>query len=404
MKKLLLLLLLLPALAIGQQAEYESYDDCILDRLAGISSDIAAQAIIEACETKYLDSEEIAVTPEFQEKTEESLSPRIEETIATSPINEKNDPKTPSASLGIDESNESTKTLPVENIETVGIVTTENTVIPNNKLGESDFQILYSLKKQYLPDFPDKTIGELFDDYKHCEAKGWRVDRTKEDTVVDYFCDIKIGSRATVNSSRYVKGLPRCIRLDLNDIDDSLLMHSNWSALGEPIEMALLQSGSETSVLCFVFEENMLEVKVYLFENIDEREACEFEYFDSYWAGYEHESPTVSLFLKFNLGKDLSVDGKFSYCVSYEDCEGHNVDGNTFLQNEDKEPGFLSQEFLKGISKNKNPSKFYYNRKIESMSNKSHIFNALSSLQEQRALAFEVKNASCADSYLLIKE
>jgi hypothetical protein len=68
MKKLLLLLFI-PALAIGQEADYESYDDCILDRLAGISSDLAAQALIKACENKF-DDETVTVQPTIENNNE----------------------------------------------------------------------------------------------------------------------------------------------------------------------------------------------------------------------------------------------------------------------------------------------------------------------------------------------
>jgi hypothetical protein len=72
MKKLLLLLLLLPALAFAQDIEYETYDECILDRLAGISSDIAAQAIIQSCENKY-SPESINMIVEDEQAMEEEI-------------------------------------------------------------------------------------------------------------------------------------------------------------------------------------------------------------------------------------------------------------------------------------------------------------------------------------------
>jgi hypothetical protein len=76
-RQLLPILLLLPIIAFGQEADYESYDECILDRLAGISSDLAAQALIKACENKF-DSEDISDIPKIAVSTDKSSTTSID--------------------------------------------------------------------------------------------------------------------------------------------------------------------------------------------------------------------------------------------------------------------------------------------------------------------------------------
>jgi hypothetical protein len=86
MKKLLLLLLLFPALVFGQEVYYENYDECILDRLAGISSDIAAQAIIKSCENLSSSEPIKMVSKNIQTVEQESvsqISEKITESIST---------------------------------------------------------------------------------------------------------------------------------------------------------------------------------------------------------------------------------------------------------------------------------------------------------------------------------
>lgn len=63
--RLLILLLLFPTVAPAQEAllqlpallgqQTQTYDDCLLQNLKGVQSDLAASAIIEACERKYPD-------------------------------------------------------------------------------------------------------------------------------------------------------------------------------------------------------------------------------------------------------------------------------------------------------------------------------------------------------------
>ena len=47
------LYLLIPALFLVSCDQQEDYDDCITDSMQGVSSDVAARAIIEACQNKF---------------------------------------------------------------------------------------------------------------------------------------------------------------------------------------------------------------------------------------------------------------------------------------------------------------------------------------------------------------
>lgn len=61
---LLLVVLMVPLLAAPIQAdvsEFTSYDECILESLKGVSSDIAANAIIASCRSKFPEAAAVAV-------------------------------------------------------------------------------------------------------------------------------------------------------------------------------------------------------------------------------------------------------------------------------------------------------------------------------------------------------
>lgn len=63
---LLLVVLMVPLLAAPIQAdvsEFTSYDECILESLKGVSSDIAANAIIASCRSKFPQSAPAAAVP-----------------------------------------------------------------------------------------------------------------------------------------------------------------------------------------------------------------------------------------------------------------------------------------------------------------------------------------------------
>jgi hypothetical protein len=49
------LVLLSPALSYGGQSEPSNYDECILDAMRGVSSDVAARAIIDSCRNLFPD-------------------------------------------------------------------------------------------------------------------------------------------------------------------------------------------------------------------------------------------------------------------------------------------------------------------------------------------------------------
>jgi hypothetical protein len=422
MKKPLLLLILLPALAFAQDIEYGTYDECILDRLAGISSDIAAQAIIKSCATVYSDSEVAASIVGGQENTEESLTTSINEEVANSQINGDDESEALNLPIGINEPKENITILSEKNIKTSDVNTTGIQIIQSeNQLSESDIQILDDLKNQYLPNFSEKTIGELFDNYEHCEAKGWHVERTEEETVINYFCDIKIFSNSQYDVAEYpnIADIPRFIILQLEDIDESFLSKSSWSMLGAPINNALMENDSKESALFLTFKENKIqEVQVFIFKNAGDVGSCLNEFYESsIWQGYERAQRTATLFVKFTLNESLRADGKYSICWDFSQCVGHNVDGNTFVENQDGEVGILSEKFLNGMSENRNPSDFYYNIKIPNISeiepkgiynlsrmNEDPLIFALSNQLDEFYEALVIKLNSCSDSFFIFRE
>jgi hypothetical protein len=54
------LVLLSPALSHGDSSDPSNYDECILDALRGVSSDVAAQAIIDSCRRLYPEAPQAA--------------------------------------------------------------------------------------------------------------------------------------------------------------------------------------------------------------------------------------------------------------------------------------------------------------------------------------------------------
>ena len=87
---MLLLICLLVLLAAGpvraEVSEFTSYDECILESLKGVSSDVAANAIIASCRSKFPESAPIAVgaaepVPE-QQAAPESQGAEVEEPTA----------------------------------------------------------------------------------------------------------------------------------------------------------------------------------------------------------------------------------------------------------------------------------------------------------------------------------
>jgi hypothetical protein len=52
-----------PGLVFGDVSDYSSYDECILESLKGVSSDVAANAIIASCRSKFPEAAPIAAQP-----------------------------------------------------------------------------------------------------------------------------------------------------------------------------------------------------------------------------------------------------------------------------------------------------------------------------------------------------
>ena len=57
------LVLLSPALSHGDSSDPSNYDECILDAMRGVSSDVAAQAIIDSCRNLYPEAQPEAAPP-----------------------------------------------------------------------------------------------------------------------------------------------------------------------------------------------------------------------------------------------------------------------------------------------------------------------------------------------------
>ena len=60
---LFLLVLLLAGPGRAEVSEFTSYDECILESLKGVSSDVAANAIIASCRSKFPEAAPVAVAP-----------------------------------------------------------------------------------------------------------------------------------------------------------------------------------------------------------------------------------------------------------------------------------------------------------------------------------------------------
>lgn len=57
------LVLLCPAIGHGDESRPSNYDECIVDSLKGVSSDVAARAIIESCGNLFPQSQQAAAPP-----------------------------------------------------------------------------------------------------------------------------------------------------------------------------------------------------------------------------------------------------------------------------------------------------------------------------------------------------
>ena len=57
------LVLLCPMPGYGGQSDPSNFDECIIDAMRGVSSDVAARAIIESCRNLFPESEPVAAPP-----------------------------------------------------------------------------------------------------------------------------------------------------------------------------------------------------------------------------------------------------------------------------------------------------------------------------------------------------
>ena len=92
---LFLLVLLLAGPGRAEVSEFTSYDECILESLKGVSSDVAANAIIASCRSKFPETAPVAVPaaePEAAQAPEAAAEPqRVEQAEAAA------EPKPPAA-------------------------------------------------------------------------------------------------------------------------------------------------------------------------------------------------------------------------------------------------------------------------------------------------------------------
>ena len=80
---LVFVLSVLPGVVHGDVSEYSSYDECILESLKGVSSDVAANAIIASCRNKFP-----AAVPVAAEQAESPAEPDTVPQEATQPESE----------------------------------------------------------------------------------------------------------------------------------------------------------------------------------------------------------------------------------------------------------------------------------------------------------------------------
>lgn len=88
---LVILLSLPPGVVHGDVSEYSSYDECILESLKGVSSDVAANAIIASCRSKFPAAAPVAEEP--------AASPPEEENVPQEPMPAETEPASPSRDL-----------------------------------------------------------------------------------------------------------------------------------------------------------------------------------------------------------------------------------------------------------------------------------------------------------------
>ena len=70
---LVIALFLSPGVAHGDVSKYSSYDECILESLKGVSSDVAANAIIASCRSKFPEAAPIATEQTEPRPEQESI-------------------------------------------------------------------------------------------------------------------------------------------------------------------------------------------------------------------------------------------------------------------------------------------------------------------------------------------
>jgi hypothetical protein len=80
---LVFVLSVLPGVVHGDVSEYSSYDECILESLKGVSSDVAANAIIASCRSKFPEAastsaEQAGSQPEPESVPQEAAQAEIE--------------------------------------------------------------------------------------------------------------------------------------------------------------------------------------------------------------------------------------------------------------------------------------------------------------------------------------
>ena len=92
---------LLALLSVGTSradvSEFSSYDECILESLKGVSSDVAANAIIASCRSKFAESAPVAVeatelAPEPEPAPEQQAAPEPQSAEAAPAAETKPDP------------------------------------------------------------------------------------------------------------------------------------------------------------------------------------------------------------------------------------------------------------------------------------------------------------------------
>jgi hypothetical protein len=91
---LVIVLSLPPGIVHGDVSEYSSYDECILESLKGVSSDVAANAIIASCRNKFPAGAPVA--------TEQAASPLEEESVSQETTQAETEPESAPANASRD--------------------------------------------------------------------------------------------------------------------------------------------------------------------------------------------------------------------------------------------------------------------------------------------------------------